>query len=649
MNENDRADRILIVDDSDLLRRVTAQILTKAGYNTVEAATGLAGVDCAQAEKPDLVLLDLMMPDIDGIEVCRRLKADPNLASAHVLIITAFDGDAKRRIAALEAGADGYILRPISNRELLARVEASLRTKHAEDVARQANARLEAELAERKQTEEILRESEDRYRRLFNTSPDALFILGEDGHFLDANQVALDRYGYSRDQLRWMTPVDLAASPDLGRQALSQVKKALQDAGHFEWWHRGIDGREFPVEISTQPFTLGGHPCTFAQVRDITEHKQAEDTLREAKEFTENLIASMQDGFLVLDAHGAHLDINRAFCRMTGFSRAELIGIGSLHPYSPAEALTTIQQAFERNRQGELGSFELTFMRKSGERFPVIVSPTVIRDAQGKPSGYIATVKDITERKLAEDKLTRSAQELARSNAELERFAYVASHDLQEPLRMVASFVGLLADRYRGQLDADADEFIGFAVDGTQRMQRLISDLLDYSRVSTRGQSLQPTDAGTALDEALWNLALVINEAGATVTYDPLPTVLADPTQLMQLFQNLIGNALKFRGSEPPVVQVSAREASHDGPFEVSQTSKAWEFSVRDNGIGIAPEYHAQIFDVFRRLHTQAEYPGTGIGLATCRKIVERHGGRIWVKSERGQGSTFCFTLPAMA
>jgi len=286
-------------------------------------------------------------------------------------------------------------------------------------------------------------------------------------------------------------------------------------------------------------------------------------------------------------------------------------------------------------------------------------SKAPLHDATGAVIGILGTYEDITQQKLAEERLKKALADLERSNAELERFAYVASHDLQEPLRMVASFVQLLAERYQGQLDSDADEFIAFAVDGAKRMQRLIEDLLEYSRIATRGRPPEPTDANLALDEALWNLSLTIAEADATVTHDPLPTVLADSTQLMQLFQNLIGNALKFHGDQPPVVHVSARQT-----FEVAGAQAAGEtpmaegasrvgrpascvFSVRDNGIGIAPEYHERIFGVFQRLHTRTEYPGTGIGLAVCQKIVARHGGRIWVESQEGQGSTFYFTLPA--
>lgn len=213
---------------------------------------------------------------------------------------------------------------------------------------------------------------------------------------------------------------------------------------------------------------------------------------------------------------------------------------------------------------------------------------------------------------------------------------------------MVASFVQLLGMRYQGQLDTDADEFIGYAVEGAQRMQRILLDLLEYTRVSTHGLPLQPTDAAVTCQIALRDLELAIAESHATVVCDPLPTVLADPSQLAQLFQCLIVNAIKFRGSESPQVHISARQT-----FEASETSRAltkvWEFAVCDNGIGIAPQYFERIFVIFQRLHTRQVYPGNGIGLAICKKIVERHGGRIWVESVLGQGSAFYFTLPAVA
>jgi len=243
--------------------------------------------------------------------------------------------------------------------------------------------------------------------------------------------------------------------------------------------------------------------------------------------------------------------------------------------------------------------------------------------------------REVAERKRTEEELEQTLAALKQSNTELQNFAYVSSHDLQEPLRMVSSFTQLLAKRYRGKLDKDADEFISYAVEGANRMQRLINDLLEYSRVTTRGRPFVPTDTGVIFEQAMANLRLAIEESGAAVTCDPLPPVMADDMQLVQLFQNLVGNAVKFSGREPPRVHVSAR-----------QEGEGWVFSVRDNGIGIEPQYFDRVFVIFQRLHSREDYPGTGAGLAVCKNIVERHGGRIWVESESGKGSTFYFTIP---
>jgi len=243
--------------------------------------------------------------------------------------------------------------------------------------------------------------------------------------------------------------------------------------------------------------------------------------------------------------------------------------------------------------------------------------------------------KDIAGYKLAEEKLKQTVAALEHSNAELERFAYIASHDLQEPLRMVSSFTQLLEKRYKDKLDADAHDFINFAVDGARRMQNLINDLLAYSRVSPRGKPFEPTNTEEVFEAAVANLQIAIKESKSKVTHDALPSVMADEGQLVQVFQNLISNGIKFRGKEPPRVQVSAMHKEGE-----------WVFSVKDNGIGIDPQYFDRVFIIFQRLHGH-EYPGTGAGLSIAKRIVERHGGRIWVESEPGKGSVFYFSIPA--
>jgi light-regulated signal transduction histidine kinase (bacteriophytochrome) len=295
-----------------------------------------------------------------------------------------------------------------------------------------------------------------------------------------------------------------------------------------------------------------------------------------------------------------------------------------------ADALRSAEDALAQ----QIGTgIELTARRKDGSEFPIEIMLSPLESAEGIL--VTAAIRDITMRKMAEAHLLYKVEELNRSNEELGQFAYIASHDLQEPLRMVASYTQLLARRYKGRLDSDADEFITFAVDGANRMQRLIQDLLAYSRVGTKGKELLETSSEDALERSLLNLRGAIADSGALVTHDALPSVLADEMQLVQLFQNLVGNAIKYQKAGTPKIHISA---SKNGGTK-------WTFSVRDNGLGIDPQYFERIFVMFQRLHKREEFAGTGIGLAICKKIVERHGGTISVESQPGQGSNFLFAL----
>ena len=345
----------------------------------------------------------------------------------------------------------------------------------------------------------------------------------------------------------------------------------------------------------------------------ITEHKQVEQELASLSKFpTENpnpVLRVLNDG-KVIYANKASQELLESWgCEVEG--------------YLPVDMKDTVSALVE---SGINKSVDIPCNDKV---YAISLVPVT-------ESGYVNLYgSDITERKRAAEELNRTLDDLKRSNAELEQFAYVASHDLQEPLRGIAGMSQLLQQRYQGQLDSRADEYINHIVDGSQRMQTLINDLLAYSRIDRRGEAIQTTEAEVALKATLENLSLAIQEYGANITNENLPMVQADPTQLIQLFQNLIGNALKFRAERPPKVHIGVTDA---GDY--------WQFSVQDNGIGIEPEYFDRIFQVFQRLHTRQEYRGTGIGLAICKKIIERHGGSIRVESEVGQGTTFYFTLP---
>ena len=369
---------------------------------------------------------------------------------------------------------------------------------------------------------------------------------------------------------------------------------------------------------------------------EVLVRKRVEEALREGERFLSSIFSSILDGICVLDTDMHILRVNPTMEKWYAHA-LPLVGRKCYEVYhgrsAPCEVcpslqtLQTGQAAYEvsplRNETGEIiGWFDLY-------SFP-LVDP-----ATGQLQGVIEYVRDISVRKQAEDALKKTLADLERSNQELEQFAYVASHDLQEPLRMVSSYTQLLARRYQDKLDADAQDFIHYAVDGAERMQRLITDLLAFSRVGTRGKPFAPTDCEVVLAQVLDNLKMTVQETGAVITHDPLPPIMADDSQMAQLFQNLMGNALKFRREAPPQIHLNAEFQGQE-----------WRFSVRDNCIGIAPEFFDRIFIIFQRLHGREDYTGTGIGLAVCKRIVERHGGRIWVESQVGEGSTFYFTIP---
>ena len=357
-----------------------------------------------------------------------------------------------------------------------------------------------------------------------------------------------------------------------------------------------------------------------------------------------SIISTTPEGIITTFSHGSE--------KLLGYSADELVGKTTpeiIHDAGEvaarAEELTgelgrEIAPGFEvfvtKARGGGSETREWSYIRKDGTRVPVRLSVSEIVDKSGVLVGFLGIARDITELKQQQENLEKLAAELKRSNEDLEQFAYAASHDLQEPLRMIASYLQLLERRYKGQLDDQADRFIEFAVNGATRMQTLIRDLLTYSRIGARTKNPEPVDVSLPVGFALENLKVAIAERQASIVVDPLPTVVGDSTLLTQLFQNLVDNGLKFCAETTPRIHISANREGAE-----------WIFSVTDNGIGIDPQYLDHVFVIFKRLHGRDHYPGTGIGLAICKKIIDRHGGRIWAERGPGRGTTFKFSIPA--
>jgi PAS domain S-box-containing protein len=352
------------------------------------------------------------------------------------------------------------------------------------------------------------------------------------------------------------------------------------------------------------------------------------------------MLRSALDGVAVMDHEGRIVDVNAATEQTFGWSRDDLIGRSVADVLVPPRLREAHQRGLARHLETGAGPIanrrvELAGLRRDGGEFPIEIAITPIASGHGEPPLFIAYLRDISQRKAAEEALAHHVRALARSNADLEQFAYVASHDLQEPLRGVTGFASLLARRYKGRLDAQADEFITFIEQGATRTQALIRDLLEYSVVGNRDGARRRIEVKEAVERALTHLKPTIDATQAKIETGPLPAVVASELELTQVFQNLLSNALKFRGPDPPRVEVGAERS--DG---------LWHFRVRDHGIGLDPKFAERIFRLFQRLHGRDEYPGNGIGLAICKKIVESHGGRIWVESAPGAGATFHFTLP---
>ena len=494
------------------------------------------------------------------------------------------------------------------------------------------------DITDRRRAKEALQREKAFLEQLFESAQEAIVMADNNGKTMRLNSEFGRLFGYECDEAIGRSVDELIAPKNLRDEAMTITEKVTHgEKVAVESLRQRKDGTLINVSVLASPIIVGDEQVALYGIyRDITDRKHAEEALRESEEKYRNLIDQSRDAIYLL-FNGKFEIINKRFEELFGYNQEEtnspdfnFMNLVSL------KSRNLIEERVKKVQEGESVSpqYEFTAVSREGKEIEVETSVSYIQY-----KGGIATqgvLRDITERVRAEKALREYATELERSNTELEHFAYIASHDLQEPLRMVASYLQLLERRYKDKLDSDANEFIAYAVDGAVRMQTLINDLLVYSRVGTRGKPFERTECEHVFDQALTNLKVTVEENNAVVTHDALPTVMADMTQLVQVFQNLIGNAIKFRTEQRPEIHVGA--VSREGE---------WVFSVRDNGIGLDPQYAERVFRIFQRLHTREEYPGTGAGLAICKKIVERHGGQIWVESKPGEGSQFFFTLPA--
>jgi two-component system, LuxR family, sensor kinase FixL len=491
-----------------------------------------------------------------------------------------------------------------------------------------------------RQATTALLDSEQRLRAIVENAVDGIIAIDRHGIVATMNPAAIRMFGYEPHEVIGKNVKILMPSPyreqhdDYLKNYLTTGIKKIIGIGR-EVTGRRKDGTVFPIDLSVSEFVLGQGRMFTGIIHDISDRKAAEEATRQSEERYRTLFESMSEGFclceLICDKDGnpedfVFLAVNPAYAKIAGRKSDELVGKRATEIFPGMESYW-VDALAKPALTGQ--TIRYTNYAKELDRYFDVYA---FGPSKGK---FAALTMDVTDRQRAKDALARQAEVLARSNVELERFAHIASHDLQEPLRTVSSFAKLLERRHALGLAQEAREYLQFITNGVERMESLIRDLLSYSRVDSRGTAFTAVDCAAIFEKVRNSLKASIDAVGATVTVDSLPTVMGDPTQLGQVFQNLLTNAIKFRRENPPTIHVSARQMPDE-----------WVFSVRDNGIGIDKEYFDRIFIIFQRLHTMEEYSGTGIGLAVCKKIMERHHGKIWLESTVGQGTTFYFSIP---
>jgi len=636
--------KLLLVDDSPENLVSLEATLEGLGQDLVLARSGMEALRRLLEDDFAAILLDVKMPEMDGFQTAELIRARKRSRHTPILFLTGYKNE-EHLFRGYDLGAVDFLFKPI--------VPEILRSKVGVFVELSRNTALLERQAK------VLGKAEQKFRSLLEAAPDAMIISSEDGRINLVNSQVKAMFGFQREELigqsilalvpEW-TGSSIAASGALGSSGGPSV--------HREVWGQNKDQVEFPIEMSVSPLQTEDGLLVISALRDITERRKADQALLESEAKFRLLVENVMDyAIFMLDTDGYIVSWNAGAQRIHGYRTEEIIGRHLSRFYPPEEVERGKAEAALKTAAAA-GRFEdeAWRIRRDGSQFWASVVLTALRDEDGRLKGFVKVTRDTTDRKKADEEIRQlnasleqrvaerteelltSNEALRQSNEDLNQFAYAASHDLQEPLRMVALFSQMLQSAYTGRLGPEADEYISYVVNGAQRMEQLLKDLLEYSQAGSKSEGpAQPVDCGKIMEKVLLNLQVSLAQTGAAVTWSDLPTVPAQDVPMVQLLQNLIGNAIKYRGSEPPQIHVSANRRRTD-----------WMFCVRDNGIGIEPKYAQQIFGVFKRLHGH-DYPGTGIGLAICQRIVERYGGRIWVESTLGEGSLFYFTLPKVA
>ncbi len=594
-------------------------------------------------------------------EIENRTSEDPIWQSIHE-DNTPFPGETHPSMVALKTGKEIKnvvmgIKNPSRGEYVWLNIHAIPEFRNGEEKPYQVYTTFE-DITKRKKIEDALK----MHAILLDLSNEAIFSWDYEYGILSWNQGAERLYGYNnREAISSVSHELLKTEFPIGFDEFRN-KLYTDKSWTGELIHKRKDGKKITVESNMQVINdINGKNIVIESNRDITERKQVEikrketlDNLEEkvdlrtkelglAHDYNRNLIETSLDPLVTIGPDGKITDVNKATEKVTGYLREELVGTDFANYFTePEKAEKGYQQVFQ---YGLVRDYPLEIRHRNGILTPVLYNASVYRDESGEVVGVFAAARDVTERKKAEKELREywenleeqvklRTEELAKSNADLKQFTYVASHDLREPLRMITTFLQLLDRRYKSQLDDDAREFIDFAVDGAKRLDKMIIDLLEYSRITNKEMMFSEVDFEEVMDQVNLNLNVVIYENNADITYDLPQNVRADENQMIILLQNLIGNAIKYRNDEKPKIHVSAKQ---DGNFYV--------FQVKDNGIGIDSKHLKRIFTIFQRLHTHQEYEGSGIGLSIAQRIVHQHGGEIWAESEPGKGSTFYFTI----